>query len=134
MPSMSRTTLNFLLDAMLLLIFLAIAWVSAVLQFVFPPGTGADGWSLWGYGFNDWSNIQFNLLSLLAFAILLHLMLHWSWVCGVISSRLSRWKGHTIRLDDGAQTLWGVGILIVIFNVIALLIVASAFSVRSPVA
>ena len=129
---MSRTTLNFLLDALLLMIFLAIAWVGSVLQFVFPPGTGADGWLLWGYGFDDWSNLQFNLFGLLAFGILLHLMLHWSWICGVVSSRLSKWRGKTIRLDDGVQTLWGVGILIVILNVLALLIVASAMSVRAP--
>ncbi len=134
MSAMSRTTLNFLLDATLLLIFLAFAWISAVLQFVFPPGTGADGWAIWGYGFNDWANLQFNLFGFLAFGILLHLMLHWSWICGVISSRLSKWKGRTIRLDDGVQTLWGVGILIVVLNVLALLIIATALSVRSPMA
>jgi hypothetical protein len=130
---MSRTNLNFLLDSMLLLVFLSVAWVSSVLQFVFPPGTGADGWLLWGFGFNDWSNLQFNLLGLLTFGILLHLMLHWSWICGVVSSRLSKWRGRTIRLDDGTQTLWGVGLLIVILHVIALLIFASAVFIRSPI-
>ena len=73
---------------------------------------------LWGYDFNDWANVQFQLLSLLAFAILLHVMLHWSWVCGVISSRLSKWKGRAVRFDDGVQTLWGVGVLILILNVL----------------
>ena len=128
----SRTAVNFWLDSALLVVFLLLAWVSVVLRFVFPAGTAAAGWTLWGRGFDDWSAFQFALLSVLAFGILLHVMLHWSWVCGVVANRLSRWKGKSMRLDDGVQTLYGVGLLIVILNVVGLLIAAAALMIRMP--
>jgi hypothetical protein len=129
---LSRTTVNFLLDTALLLVFLAIGWISVVLRFVFPPGTAATGWRLWGYGFDDWSAFQFSLLCVFALGVLVHLMLHWSWVCGVVASRLSRWRGHSVRLDEGTQTLYGVGLLIVACNVVGFLIAAAALSMRMP--
>jgi hypothetical protein len=129
---LSRTTINFLLDTALLVAFLAIAWISVVLRFVFPAGTAAAGWRLWGYGFDDWSAFQFSLLCVFALGVLVHLMLHWSWVCGVVASRMSRWRGRSVRVDEGTQTLYGVGLLIVAVNVVGLLIAAAALSVRMP--
>jgi hypothetical protein len=131
-PLLSRTTINFLLDVSLLLVFLTIVWTSVVLRFVFPVGTSAAGWTLWGRSFDDWSAFQFALLCVFTLGVLIHLMLHWSWVCGVIASRISRWRGRTIRLDDGTQTLYGVGVLIMALNVVGVLIAAAALSVRMP--
>jgi hypothetical protein len=128
----SRTIVNFWLDLALLIAFLSLAWISVVLRFVFPAGTAAAGWTLWGRGFDDWSAIQFVLLCVFALGVLLHLMLHWSWVCGVVSSRLSRWRGKPIRFDEGAQTLYGVGLLIVVLNVVGLLIAAAALTIQMP--
>ena len=130
--TVSRTTINFLLDAALLAVFLMLVWVSVVLRFVFPAGTAAAGWLLWGRGFDDWSAFQFSLLCMFALGVLVHLMLHWSWICGVVSSRVSRWRGRAVRLDDGTQTLYGVGLLIVVLNVVGLLIAAAALGIRAP--
>ena len=33
-----------------LLLFLALCTLSVILEFIFPVGTQADGWLLWGYG------------------------------------------------------------------------------------
>jgi len=128
----SRTSVNFLLDLALLVAFLTLAWISVVLRFVFPAGTAAAGWTLWGRGFDDWSAVQFALLCTLALGVLLHLMLHWSWVCGVVASRFSRWRGKSIRPDEGVQTLYGVGLLIVVVNVVGLLIAAAALTIQMP--
>lgn len=128
----SRTGVNFLLDCALLVVFLKLAWISVVLRFVFPAGTAAAGWTLWGYGYDDWAAFQFGLLCVFALGILVHLMLHWSWVCGVLSNRLSRWRGEPLRLDDGTQTLYGVGLLIVALNVVGLAIAAAALTIRMP--
>jgi hypothetical protein len=128
----SRTAINFLLDSALLAVFLTLAWVSVVVRFVFPAGTAAAGWMLWGYGYDDWSALQFALLCLLALGVLVHLMLHWSWVCGVVSNRLSRWRAKPERLDDGTQTLYGVGLLIVALNIMGLAIAAAALTIRIP--
>jgi hypothetical protein len=34
--------------------------------------------------------------------------------------------------DDGSKTLWGVGLLIVVFHAIAIGVIAAALSVREP--
>lgn len=129
---LSRTAVNFLLDLFLLLVFLVLAWTAIVLRFVFPAGTAAAGWRLWGAGYDDWAAWQFVWTCVFALAVLVHLMLHWSWICGVVSSRLSRWRGATVRADEGTQTLYGVGLLIVIVNVLGLLIAAAALGIRPP--
>lgn len=128
---MSRTALNFIVDVALLVLFCLLLWISAVLRFVFPPGTQAAGWSLWGLDYDTWCGLQFNTLCAMALAVLLHVMLHWTWVCGVITSRVSKWRGMAIRLDDGARTIYGVGTLIVILNVLGILLAAAALSVTA---
>lgn len=129
---LSRTDVNFLLDTTLLLLFVALCICSVILEFVFPAGTKAEGWLLWSHSYNEWSRARFGILSLLTCGILLHLMLHWTWVCGVIESRL---RGKTQRKtahDDPARTLWGVGLLILIINVAGAIIGVAAVMIQSP--
>lgn len=128
----SRTSINFALDFALLVVFLALIWVSTVVRFVFPAGTTAAGWTLWGYGYDDWSAWQFAVLCLLALGVLVHLMLHWSWVCGVIGNRFSRWRCKPMRMDDGTQTLYGVGLLIVALNILGVALTVAALTIRAP--
>ena len=84
----SRATLNFWLDTGLMVLFVSLAIVATIVQFVFPPGTGAKGWALWGMDFNQWSSLQYGLLSDFGFAITVHVMLHWSWVCTIVGGKL----------------------------------------------
>jgi hypothetical protein len=128
----SRTAINFFVDLALLIALVALMWISVVVRFVFPRGTEATGWRLLGLGYDDWCGLQFGTVALLAALVVLHLMLHWTWVCGVVTSRLSRWRGKTIQLDDGNRTLYGVGLLIVILNIIGLLTAAAALMIHGP--
>lgn len=127
---MSRAVVNLLLDSLLLVVFCLLLWSSAVVRFLFPRPAEADGWLLWGLDYQQWSGIPFVALCLLAVGVLVHVMLHWSWVCGVVSVKLLRNK--KARVDEGAQTLYGVGLLIVLINVLGLALAAAALSIRSP--
>lgn len=127
---MSRTMVNFLLDATLLLVVTAVVAVGLVVQFVFPPGTSANGWTLWGWSYNAWSRLQFGLVSLLTLGVLVHVMLHWSWVCGVVVSKLLRQKRQP-QLDDGNRTLYGVATLIVLLGVIGVIVAAANLAIQS---
>ena len=129
---LSRTNVNFLLDATLLLLFVALCICSAILEFVFPAGTRAEGWRLWSRTYNEWSRIRFSILSLMTIAVLLHVMLHWNWVCGVIESRLRDKSHRKGARDDPRHTLWGVSLLIVIFNVAGLIIGLAILTIQSP--
>jgi hypothetical protein len=129
----SRTAVNLFVDALLLVLFVTLCLLSVILEFVFPVGTQADGWTLWNHDYGEWSRVRFAVLSAFAAAILLHVMLHWSWVCGVVASRMGKKKAGTAH-DDPSRTLWGVGLLIVVVNVIGLVVAAASLSIQSPVA
>ncbi len=126
---MSKTIFNFWLDTVLLVFFLALVAVSVVVQFVFPPPANAEGWLLWGQSYGAWLSIQFGILCALGLAILLHVMMHWSWVCGVISTKFSRSKN---RMDEGIQTIIGVGFLIVLLHIVGGFIFAAWVTIQKP--
>ncbi|MCU0879199.1 MAG: DUF4405 domain-containing protein [Pirellulaceae bacterium] len=127
---MSRTTVNFLLDTLLLVAFSILVWSAVIVRFVFPPAYDSRGWTLWDLSLDDWLNVQFAMVAVLALGVLIHVMLHWSWVCGVVASRLAHSKKG--KIDNGTQTLYGVGLLIVILNVLGLAIAAGALMIRGP--
>ena len=126
---MSKTIFNFWLDTTLLELFLALAAVSVITQFVFPPPANAKGWLLWGATFGQWMSVQFGILCVFGLAILLHVMMHWSWVCGVISTKLLRSK---TRMDDGIQTIVGVGLLIVLLHIVGAVVFAAWITIERP--
>lgn len=128
----SKTTLNFIVDTVLLSLVISLLLSAAVLRFVFPAPSTSAGWILWGFDYDAWSNFQFVLVAVIGLAILLHVMLHWSWVCGVILTKLLRSSNRTAKLDDGQQTLWGVGMLIVVVNFIGLLLGLAYLMIQSP--
>jgi hypothetical protein len=100
-----------------------------IVQFVFPPGVAAKGWSLWSMNYGQWCSVQFFFLSVLAFGIVVHVMLHWSWVCGVIARRLF----HLRELpDDGIRTVYGVGLLIVLLLSGAAIVGIAMMSIKMP--
>ncbi len=129
---LSKPVVNFIVDACLLLLSAAMLFLAVVLRFVFPAPADAAGWTLWGRSYDDWANFQFVLVAIIALAILLHVMLHWSWVCGVVATKILPRQGPPARLDDGQQTIWGVGMLILLINVIGLLSAWAYLSIRGP--
>jgi hypothetical protein len=129
---MSRTIINLVLDVVLMLILLFLVGSACVVRFVFPPGTEAKGWQLWGLNYDAWANLEFITLCVILLAVLLHVMLHWNWVCSVIAVRVLQLKGGGSRPDEGVQTLYGVGTLIALFGVIGILLVSATLSIRGP--
>ena len=128
-----RTLLNFWLDLTLLVSFLAGLWTMFVIRIAFPPPTNADGWMLWGLTLNGWWDLQFWLICIFAFSVLLHVMLHWSWICGVITSRILRQAdGGKRQWNDGERTLYGVGLLVVILHVLGIGVFAATLAIQGP--
>ncbi|MBL8817383.1 MAG: DUF4405 domain-containing protein [Planctomyces sp.] len=126
---MSMSEINFWLDALLMVIFIALGIAAVIVQFVFPPGVAAKGWTLWGMSYGQWCSIEFGLVSLLGVGVLVHVMLHWTWVCSVISRRMLHQKEIP---DDGIRTVYGVGLLIAILLTSASFVVAAMFSISEP--
>ncbi|MFK7820265.1 MAG: DUF4405 domain-containing protein [Planctomycetaceae bacterium] len=125
----SKTMINFWLDAGMLVLFVALGIVAVIVQFVFPPGIAARGWTLWGLSYGSWCSLQFGLLCVMALAVLIHVMLHWTWICGVVSRQL---MGRTQLPDNGVQTILGVGLLIVLLNVAGVVVAIARFMINAP--
>lgn len=125
----SMSVINFWIDLSLLVLLLVLGWVSAVLQFLFPAPTAAAGWSLWGLGYDRWHDVQFSVICLFAAGIVLHVMMHWNWVCSVIATQIVKARQ---RPDEGMQTIYGVATLIVLLHLIGAGVIAAMFCVHQP--
>ena len=117
------------LDSLLLLVFALHSITAVIVQFVFPPGVAAKGWMLWSMNYGQWCSVQFFFLSVLAFGILVHVMLHWSWVCGVIARKLLHQRDLP---DDGIRTVYGVGLLILLLLSGAAIVGIAMMSIKMP--
>ena len=125
----SRTLINFWLDTILMLTFVALSVTAVIVQFVFPPGVAAKGWMLWGMNYGQWCSLQFAMLCVLGFGVVVHVMLHWTWVCGVVVRKLL----HRTELpDDGIQTVYGVGLLITLLMAAATVIGFAMLTIQMP--
>ena len=125
----SMSVINFWLDAAILVALLLLGWESATLQFIFPAPTLAAGWTLWGLTYDQWRDIQFATLCTFAFGILVHVMLHWNWVCSVIATQILHSRE---RPDEGMQTIYGVTTLIVLLHIIGVGVILALFFVHRP--
>ena len=128
-PGVSRTMLNFLIDATLLLSAMSMTWVSVRLMVVFPVPTRSEGWKLLGMDFNQWRQVQFGLLMVTALLALEHLVLHWKWVCGVIVTKILKLKN---RPDEAIQAVYGVAAFIGTLIFMGALIVVAMLIVQKP--
>lgn len=129
---MSRSAVNFLVDFSLLVFLCTVLWISAVIHFVFPPGAQTDGWLLWGADYDRWQFVQVIALSAFALNVLLHLILHWTWICGFLTSRMSKKLGRRIAWDEGIKTLYGVGSLICVLTVLGSLLLVAELQIQAP--
>jgi len=125
--SRHSTLINFWLDALLLILFMVQAWIIAVLYAVFPRGAGKE-WTIWGANAADWFDALFVTFCVFSAAIVVHVMFHWGWVCGVVSTRILRRKAGK---DDGSQTLIGVGLIVVLIHVLMAGILAARVGLTS---
>lgn len=112
---MRRNTLNFILDALTLLGVMALVTSGFLMRWVLPPGSrGGGGKSLWGWGRHDIGDAHFYIATGLVLLLVLHVALHWTWVCGIVGLWARR-KGEEIRrIRPLTRNLTGAAFLTVI--------------------
>ncbi len=82
---MTRTAFNFLIDTLLLVLIVSLAATGLLLHYVLPPGSrGGSGLSLWGWTRHEWGDLHFWIALALVALLVLHVALHWSWVCATV--------------------------------------------------
>jgi hypothetical protein len=131
---MSRTAINFILDTILAVVFLATMTIAAITRYVFPPVIEASGWSLFGFSLDAWTRLQFWMLFAFGVLALIHVMLHWSWVTNVALRYISQWRGKKTVVDEAVLTLVGVAVLVAILHIIGGVVLASMLLIEEPTA
>ncbi len=122
-----KTLINFWLDTLLLILFLVQAWILTVLALVFPRGDLHS--TIWGAPFADWLDGLFVVFCTFGLGVTVHVMLHWTWICGTVATRL---LGRKASKDDGTQTLLGVGFLIFLLHGLGAAVLATQLSLLTP--
>lgn len=101
---MRRSIVNILIDFVSLLIMLVLAATGLVMRFTLPPGTGGRGGglrsTLWGWSRHDWGNLHAWLSVAIGALLVIHLALHWNWIC-CVSEKLLRREARTARMTGG---------------------------------
>jgi len=126
----SLVTINFWLDTLALVAVTVVGVATTLLFAVFPAPTKAAGWTLWGWDYDTWFRIQFGVICACSVVLLVHVMLHWNWVCNVLATKILKRK---TRPDDAAQTVYGVATLAAVLHVILIITVWALLTVKKPV-
>jgi len=111
---MKRNTLNFVVDLISLVVMLGMVWTGLLIHYVLPPGHGrGHGMSLWGWDRHGYGDVHFYLALVLMGLMVVHIWLHWAWVCATISKTLgSESSGKFKRGIYGIIFLIIIGVLI----------------------
>ena len=100
---MLRSTTNFILALVLFLNLLALAFTGYVMKYILPPGTGGVGRilhggsgrginvkELWSMTRHEWGSIHFYLAVMFVVLMIIHIILHWTWIKCYVKSVFSR--------------------------------------------
>ena len=101
---MKRTNLNFIVDLVAFLDLLGLACTGFIMKYFLPPGTGGrrrmlrggrgaehfgeEIKELWSMTRHEWGDIHFYLAVIFAVLMVLHIILHWSWIKAYFKSLL----------------------------------------------
>jgi len=87
-----RTTVNFIVDLIAFIDLLCLACTGFIIKFILPPGSGGRGRGfrggrgpgeikeLWSMTRHEWGDIHFFLAVLFVTLMIIHIILHWTWI------------------------------------------------------
>jgi len=106
---MLRSTVNFILDSVSFLNLLGLIFTGFIIKYILPPGSGRG----YGRGFrggrggeaapveqirqflslgrHDWGDVHFYLAVVFVVLMIIHVILHWTWIECYVKSVVSRW-------------------------------------------
>ena len=97
---MKRATANFIVDLVSFVDLVGMAFTGIIMKYVLPPGTGGCGRllhggqgrehikELWSMSRHEWGRIHYCLALLFLALIVVHIILHWSWIKSYFKSLL----------------------------------------------
>ncbi len=128
---MTRNALNFLVDVLSVLLFLWLLTTGTILRFILPPGSGPR--TLGGLRRHDWGSVHFWSAVGLVSILVVHVALHWQWVCTNILRYGSLGRSTGARGSKFARNAAGVVFLLVVAAWLIVFAFAGRHSVQGPV-
>lgn len=85
-----KARLNFAVDFATLFLMIAMIGTGMIIKYILPPGSGrrGHGLMLWNLDRHGWGDVHFWLSIALLAILLVHVALHWSWVCNFVRHRI----------------------------------------------
>ena len=124
---MRKNTLNFIVDLLTMLAIFAMVGTGLIIYYTLPAGSVKQGLTLWGLDRHAWGEVHFWAAVVLAALLVLHVALHWAWVCGTTRRLMLGPKRAAGRGKSTLDNLWGAGFLVVVIGLFAgLVLVANA--------
>ena len=115
---MKRNTLNFVVDVVTALVLFSMVATGLIVRFVLPPGSGGRQ-ALWGLGRHDWGDLHFWLAVGIGVLVLVHIALHWQWVCATALQLFRRGAAEPASVSRASGNLAGFGLLVLIVGIFA---------------
>ncbi len=111
---MRRTTLNFAVEIVTFLAALGMIATGLIVRWVLPPGSGSRR-ELWSLTRHEWGDVHFWLAVGLVVLAVVHIALHWNWVCAVAGRWVGRRGNPDTHRDRIRRNAYGAALLVVIF-------------------
>lgn len=92
---MKRSTINFIIDTIAFVCFMFLTSTGILIRYILPKGNGSY-LTIWGMDRHEWGGIHFWVAIIFLAMILIHIMLHWSWIIAIIKGKVE--KRADIRL------------------------------------
>ena len=106
---MRRSAVNLLIDVITLLVFFAMVWTGCLMHYVLPAGGGrGHTLTLWGMNRHEYGKVHFYLALAMVALIIVHLWLHWPWICSTMSNLLGAQQPKRFK-----RALYGMILLLV---------------------
>lgn len=110
---MRRNVLHLTIDIVLFLTVLGLMTTGLHIAFVLPPGSRGD--TVWSMTRHDWGDVHFWMALAMFAAVVVHLILNWSWVCIVsvkLFDRRATAPSHAKRHLAGAVVVGALVLLV----------------------
>jgi len=102
---MKRNTVNFWIDLVSFVVFFVLAFTGLLIYYALPPcgsctGSGCteeNALTLWGFGRHEFGRVHFYLALMTVTLVVIHICLHWTWVCSTLCNLVALKAGSADR-------------------------------------
>ncbi|MFO7603877.1 MAG: DUF4405 domain-containing protein [Gammaproteobacteria bacterium] len=94
---MKRANIHFIVDVLAFVAFALMTSTGVLLHYLLPPGSGRFS-SLWDLNRHAWGEIHYWVSVALFVLLVIHLLLNWRWIVGMVRGHRHEGSGYRMAL------------------------------------